>query len=99
MNDHICPVCKRPIPEGTYNEHHLMPATFRGKEKIRLHKICHEKLHHSLSEKEMQHYYHTIERLLEHEEIQKFVKWVKKQPPEFITKHKDTKARKRQRKR
>lgn len=95
----ICPLCNRPRPEGTYNEHHLIPATFKGKEKISLHKICHEKLHHTFSEREMQHYYHTIERLLEHEEIQKFVKWIKKHPPEFYIQHKDTKDRKRKRKR
>jgi hypothetical protein len=27
--------------------------------------------------------YNTIEKLLEHEEIQKFVRWVQKKPPEF----------------
>jgi len=97
MNDKICPLCKRPMPEGTYNLHHLIPATFKGKETVDLHIVCHDKLHHTFSEREMQHYYHTIERLLDHEEIQKFVKWVKKQPPEFIVKHKDTRDRKRQR--
>ncbi len=87
------------MPTGTYNEHHLIPVAFKGKETVMLHKTCHSKLHHSLSEREMQHYYHTIERLLEHEEIQKFVKWIKKYPPEFETKNKDTKDRKRKRRR
>ena len=44
-------------------------------------------------------YYHTIERLLEHEEIQKFIKWVKNKDPEFYIKHKETKARKSKRRR
>lgn len=99
MNEEICPLCKRPMPEGSYNEHHLIPATFKGKEKIALHVVCHDKLHHTLTEREMQHHYHTIERLLEHEEIQKFVKWVSKQTPDFYSSHKDTCNRKRKRRR
>ncbi len=99
MTDKICPLCNRPMPDGSYNEHHLIPATFKGKKTVTLHNFCHSKLHHCFSEREMQHYYHTIERLLEHEEIQKFVKWVKKYPPDFISKNKDTKDRKRKRRR
>ncbi len=87
------------MPDGTYNAHHLIPATFKGRETVDLHIVCHDKLHHVLSEREMQHYYNTIERLLEHEEVLKFVKWIKKQSPEFYTKHKDTHDRKRKRKR
>jgi predicted DNA-binding protein (UPF0278 family) len=48
-----------------------------------MHKICHSKVHAVLSEKELQRYYHTIERLQEQEEIAKFIKWVSKKPPEF----------------
>jgi len=87
------------MPEGTYNAHHLIPAAFKGKEIVDLHIVCHDKLHHVLSERDMQHYYHTIPRLLEHEEIKKFIKWVKKQPPGFYIKHKDTQDRKRKRRR
>lgn len=94
-----CPLCGREMPEGSSNDHHLIPSTFGGKEKITLHKVCHDKLHHTFSEREMEHYYHTVERFLEHEEIQKFVKWVRKQPDDYYSKHKDTKDRKRKRKR
>lgn len=95
----ICPLCKRPMPEGTYNAHHLIPATFKGTETVDLHKICHDKLHHTFSEREMLNFYHTIDRILAHPEIDKFVKWVKKQPPTFYVKHKDTKERRKKRKR
>lgn len=79
------------------NEHHLIPSTFKGKETVTLHKVCHDKLHHVFAEREMLHHYHTIERILEHEEIQKFVKWINKQPIDFYTTHRDTKERKRTR--
>ena len=64
--------------EGSFNEHHLIPHTFGGKDKIELHIICHDKLHHTFSEREMVNHYHTVERILENEEIQKFIKWIGK---------------------
>jgi len=99
MNGKTCPLCKRPMPDGSYNDHHLIPATFKGKETITLHIVCHDKLHHTFTEREMEHHYHTIERLLEHEEIQKFIKWVSKKDPEFYSGSKETTNRKKKRRR
>lgn len=94
-----CPICNRDmIPGKNLDDHHLIPQTFKGKEKITLHRICHSKLHSVITEREMQHYYHTIERLLEHEEIQKFIKWIKNKGPEFYNRNKETKNRKSKRK-
>jgi len=93
-----CPICKRDmIPGESLDEHHLVPKAFKGKETITLHKICHRKLHSVLTEREMQHHYHTVERLLEHEEIQKFVKWVSKKEPEYYSGSKETTTRKKKR--
>ena len=100
MMPNNCPVCGREmIPGKSIDEHHLIPKTFKGTETVLLHKICHHKLHTVFTEREMQHHYHTIERLLEHEEIQKFVKWVSKKDPEFYVRNKDTKERKKKRRR
>lgn len=93
----VCPLCKRPFSGAHDEEHHLIPRTFKGTEKVKLHKMCHQKLHATFSEREMLHHYHTIERLLEHEEIQKFVKWIGKKDPSFYDKNDDTKNRKRKR--
>jgi len=88
-----CPLCSREL--GTnFDFHHLIPKTFKGKDKIKIHKICHRKLHSVFTEREMLHHYHTIKRLLEHEEIQKFVKWVQKKPINFYNSSKDTNTRK-----
>lgn len=87
------------IAGKSIDEHHLIPKTFKGKETIALHRVCHEKCHTVFTEKEMRNYYHTIERLLEHSEIQKFVKWVHKYDPEFYTKNKDTQSRRNKRRR
>lgn len=95
-----CPICDRDmIPGKSLDDHHLIPRTFKGKEAITLHKICHRKLHSVLTEREMLKYYHTVERLLGHEEIQKFIKWVKKKDPEYYSGSKETKGRKSKRRR
>ena len=91
-----CPICARMLADSS-DEHHLIPKTFKGKETITLHKICHKKLHSCITEREMLHYYHTVERLLEHEEVKKFVKWVQKKEPNYDDSHRDSRQRKRKR--
>jgi hypothetical protein len=43
---------------------------------------CHGMVHAVLSEKQLEMNYHSRDRLLEHPEIGKFVRWVAKQNPE-----------------
>lgn len=81
------------------DEHHLVPKTFGGKDKEPLHKICHRKMHSVFTEREMANYFHTWDRLLESEEIQKFVRWVQKKDPEYYSGSKETSIRKNKRRR
>jgi hypothetical protein len=102
----ICPICKRECG-GKMEAHHLKPVTFKtrtrevhGKDNlVTIHSICHQKIHSTFSEKELLDYYHTVERLTEHEEMQKFITWVKKKPTDFYSKNDDTKSRKKKRRR
>ncbi|MGZ8924579.1 MAG: HNH endonuclease [Nitrososphaeraceae archaeon] len=95
-----CEICGRKFGDKSLIQfHHLIPKTFKGKTGILTHKMCHQKLHATLSEREMLNYYHTVDRLLEHEEIQKFVKWVQNKPIDFYDKNDDTTARHKKRKR
>jgi hypothetical protein len=89
----ICPLCGREL-DANATSHHLIPSTFGGKETVKLHEICHNMIHRTFTERELAKYYHTIDRVLEHDDIQKFVKWVSKKPIEFFVKSKDTKERK-----
>lgn len=89
-----CPVCDRILGTVMVDEHHLIPKTFKGKDTETIHKICHRKLHSVFTEREMLNYYHTWERIREHSEIQKFVAWVKKKPPEFYSGSDETADRK-----
>jgi hypothetical protein len=93
-----CQLCGRPLM-GIIESHHLVPKTFKGTDTVPIHKMCHQKIHATFTERELQHYYHTITRLIEHSEIQKFIKWVKSKPPEFYSKNNQTTDRKRKRKR
>lgn len=94
-----CPLCNRDLGDENIDAHHLIPKTFGGKETENLHKICHQKLHATFSEREMLNYYHTWERLREHSEIEKFIKWVSKKDLAFYDTSKDSHDRKRKRKR
>ncbi len=100
MDVNNCPICQRELIEGdSIDEHHLIPRTFKGKETIVLHKVCHRKLHSAITEREMLNFYNTVEALLEHPEIQKFVKWVSKKDPEYYSGSRETTTRKKKRRR
>ena len=80
----LCLLCNRQLVPP-YNRHHLLPISRggRGTETVLLHKICHDKIHAVLSEKELKNYYNTIERLQQQEEISRFISWVVKKDPGF----------------
>ena len=69
-----CPICGREMLVGnSVNEHHLIPKTFKGKETVTLHKICHSKIHSVFTERELFNHFHTVERLRDHPEMEKFI--------------------------
>lgn len=91
----ICSLCGRPIAEPC-NKHHLLPVSEGGKNTptILLHKICHDKIHAVFTEKELKRQYNTIGKLQQHEEIAKFIKWVRNKEPQFYDKSVKSKNRK-----
>ena len=80
----ICPVCGREIPESQLDAHHLVPKSRGGRETEYLHRICHRQIHALFTEAELAKRYSTVEAILDHPEMQKFVTWVKRKPPDFI---------------
>jgi len=80
-----CPLCGREL-DASADNHHLIPRSKKGKETVRLHKICHRKIHSLFDEKVLTKQYNTIEKLLENKDIQHFVKWIKKKPIDYIDK-------------
>ena len=88
-----CEICGRELGTKLISEHHLIPKTHGGKQKILLHNICHQKIHSVYTEKQLQKYFHTPSRILESEEIQKFVKWIQKKPVDYYDKSDETTTR------
>ena len=81
----ICPLCGREIPPELESRHHLTPKLKGGKHGpiAVLHVICHGKIHSVLTEGELARDFNTIEKLLTHPEIAKFVRWVARRPPDY----------------
>lgn len=83
-----CPLCGRPlVPGPTTDEHHLVPKSQHGREKFLVHRICHTKIHTTISEKRLAAEYHTWEALRTHPQIAAFIAWVEKKPPEFMARN------------
>lgn len=82
--DGACPLCNRTLA-APFNRHHLLPLSKGGKNTptIVMHKICHDKIHAVFTEMELKRYYHTIERIQDHEAMAKFIKWVSRKDPQF----------------
>lgn len=86
-----CPLCNRELNSTNSNLHHLIPKSKKGKNVVRLHKICHNQIHALFTEKELAKKYNTIDILKTDERIQKFIKWISKKNPNFYEKSKHTK--------
>ena len=89
-----CELCQREDQELTF--HHLIPVCLHKnkwfkknftKEQMNqgimiCQRYCHREIHSLIAEKEMGRYYNTIKLLLEHKEIRKYIRWIKKRSTE-----------------
>lgn len=85
MDIPTCTICSRTLGKVNISKHHLIPKSAGGKdsELILIHNICHQKIHSVFTLKELRDHYNSVEKLISHEEISKFIKWVSKKAPEF----------------
>ena len=72
------------VDGASVDRHHWVPRTEGGREAATLHRICHRMLHRLFSERELALHFNTPEAIAAHPEIQAFVAWVRRKPPEFI---------------
>ena len=87
-----CELCTR--NELPLTRHHLIPRSRHNKARTQrnfsreemkadiamLCRPCHSQIHKLFDNHELASFYHTIERLQTHSEVQKFISWVKKRP-------------------
>jgi 5-methylcytosine-specific restriction endonuclease McrA len=84
QDDELCPICKRKIPDDQRDKHHLVPRVKGGRETEFMHRICHRQIHALFSEAELAQKYATIDALLQHPDLQKFVTWIQSKPVDFV---------------
>jgi len=96
VNNMKCELCNREIPLGYESKHHLVPKCCGGHhgDTAIFHEVCHKQVHALFSEPELQVYYYTVQRLKNHKDVKRFIKWVSKRPVEFNSK---TKIRRKRR--
>jgi 5-methylcytosine-specific restriction endonuclease McrA len=83
--EQTCPLCGRVLGTVNIDRHHLVPKKFKGKEQFAIHKICHRKIHSAFTERELLQTFHTWDALRQHEDIQAFIAWVSRKPPEYYS--------------
>lgn len=90
-----CALCRRAVPRLT--RHHLIPRTRHRNRQVRqrfsreemqgrillLCPACHEQVHACISEKELALRYNTLESLLAHPELRRFVEWLAQRPAAY----------------
>ena len=84
QTDLICPLCDRVIPHSQRDAHHLIPKSKGGRETQYLHRICHRQIHAFFRETELAKQFNSVEALLAHPGIQRFVAWVKTKPVDLM---------------
>lgn len=91
----LCPICDREMWKGpSIDKHHMTPKCRGGKETEFLHKVCHRKIHSIWTEKELEKEFNNADKIREHEEIQKFIKFISKKDPDFYDKNEQHKRKK-----
>ena len=96
MENQTCSICKRELGNKNISKHHLVPKSKGGKfmDTIMIHNICHQKIHSVFTEKELKNYFNSVEKLISHDAIKKFVKWVAKKDPAFYDGTSESKRKK-----
>ncbi len=87
-DDPICPLCDRPIPPHVRQSlHHLTPKLKGGKggPVVLLHHLCHKEIHATLTEAELARGFNTIAALRAHPRLARFIDWVARRPPDFLS--------------
>ena len=91
-----CPICGRDMDKKNSNLHHLVPKLKGGKkgDTVRLHVICHSKIHSLWTEAVIRDDYNTIAKIMLGEDMKKFAKWISKKPANFSDSNKQSKNKK-----
>ena len=76
-----CPICRNRYRPAEMSRHHLVPKSRRGRETVWLCRHCHRQIHALFTEKELERRYDTIDKLLAADEMQSWIRWIRRHKP------------------
>jgi len=78
-----CELCGRRVPARLITQHHLTPRQRGGKPEhcVPLCHPCHKQIHALFDNKELAARFSDLALLRRAPELQKFIRWIRKQPP------------------
>lgn len=77
-----CWLCEREF-DTLLEWHHPVPKAKKGRGTVPVHPICHRAIHANFTNSELARFGGDHGRLMQSEELAKFVEWVKDKPPDF----------------
>ena len=78
----MCALCRRVL--GSRVEwHHVVPKSEGGSVTVPVHPICHRAIHAHVTNRELAESYADLEQLRAREDMQRFLRWIAKKPPDF----------------
>lgn len=77
--DKECSICGRLTPSHFQEKHHLVPKSKKGRETIDVCCNCGDQIHKLFTIKELEKQFNTLNSLLAHSDIQKWIQWVRNQ--------------------
>ena len=72
------------LPGPSVDRHHWRPKSEGGVEADALHRVCHRMIHRLFDHVTLATRLDTPERLLAEPEMQRFVRWVKRKPIDYV---------------
>ena len=77
-----CSLCGRRVPSAMITLHHLTPKERGGKpeHRVPMCRPCHKQVHALFENKMLERQYNDLATLRRTPELQKFVRWIRKQP-------------------
>jgi hypothetical protein len=86
-----CPLCERPNYHPS--DHHLVPKSRGGKVTATLCRDCHQAIHATFTNKELEASYNTPEALLAHDALRAMIGFIARQDPGGKVRVRASKAR------
>ena len=97
-----CVICGRDMYNDAHqsiDQHHFIPKSRGGIEKLYIHKVCHQAIHAFWTVKELEQQYSDPEVIKSQDVIQPFLAWIKKKDPLFYEKTISSNEKKRKKRR